>query len=88
MLLQRGIFPSSSAGHTQYFLIAPFMYRGHFGFSGHSNSVITGLFLPYMYRKCCGVLLLGSFKKKKNGVIVSKEECEPKTQRLAEEEYD
>ena len=62
------------------------MHKGHFGFRRHSNSVITGLFLPCTYRKCCAVLLVGSFFR--NGGTVSKEESEPESQRLAEEKYD
>ena len=83
---QHGIFPCSSSGHTQYFLITSFMHRGLFGFRRHSNSVITGLFFPCTYRKCCAVLLVGSLFR--NGGTVSKEEGEPESQRLAEEKYD
>lgn len=74
--------------HTHDCLMTPFRYIGHFRFKGHSNSVITGPFLPYMYEKYFGVRGWFIFLKKKVGDIGFKEECEPKSQNLPEKECD
>lgn len=50
----------------------PFRYIEHFRVKGHSNSVIIGPFVPYVYKKYFGVLLVGSLLK--NGNIGFKEE--------------
>lgn len=64
-----------------------FRYIGHFGFKGHAHPVIIGLFLPYIHNKYFWILLIGSFFF--NFLFFGfKEECEPKSQSLAEKKYD
>lgn len=77
LLSQRGIFPSSSSGHTHYFLVIPFMdgtfwIQRTLKFSNYWS--VSSLHMLEMF----GVLLAGLIFEKY--WRYSKEECEPKSE--------